>query len=159
MFPVYLFNETDLSIYIYSESTWKNIIHKMSYTNDYSFCYSSGDDSFSYISDLSTSYYRPLHQLYPFYFQISTPQHQQQYQQQGGQVNHLLTSSPVFQIRPKKKENRRFTEEQIRILEEHFYRVDKYVSKVTIDELSNRTQLKPSQIRVWFNNKRIREHH
>ncbi len=136
----------------------------MSYPNDYSYCYSSGDDSFSYISDLSTSYYCPvhypppppstvcpIHQPYPFYFQIATPQQQVQ-------VSSSISSS-VFQVRPAKKDNRRFTEEQTRILEEHFYKVDKYVSKVTIDDLSNRTQLKPSQIRIWFNNKRSREHH
>ncbi len=150
-------------IYIYSERTHTNIIeNKMSYPIDYSYCYSSGDDSFSYISDLSTSYYCPvhhppptstvcpIHQPYPFYFQIATPQQQVQ-------VSSSISSS-VFQVRPAKKENRRFTEEQIRILEEHFYKVDKYVSKVTIDDLSNRTQLKPSQIRIWFNNKRSREH-
>ncbi|CAF4383637.1 unnamed protein product, partial [Rotaria magnacalcarata] len=37
--------------------------------------------------------------------------------------------------------------------------IDKYLSKLTIDELSTRTQLKPTQIRVWFNNKRTRERH
>ena len=140
----------------------------MSYnTNDYSYCYSSGDDSFSYVSDSTTSssYYCPLHyqqqqqvqpnicpihQSYPLYFQVYTPPAQPQIQYQV---------SPSFQTRiPTKKETRRFTEEQIRILEEHFYKVDKYVSKVTIDELSSRTQLKPAQIRVWFNNKRSREH-
>jgi len=139
----------------------------MSYSNDNSYYYSSGDDSFSYISDISTSYYCPLHyqppptssycpihQSYPFYFQI-TPSQQQQPIQVSSPIS---SSSSVFQVRPVKKENRRFSEEQIRILEEHFYKVNKYVSKITIDELSNRTQLKPSQIRVWFNNKRTREH-
>ena len=140
----------------------------MSYSNDYSYCYSSsGDDSFSYISDLSTSssfycpvHYPPpstlcpLHQPHPFYFQMTTPPQQQQ----QVQVSNSLSSSPIFQVRPVKKETRRFTEEQIRILEEHFYKIDKYLSKVTIDDLSTRTQLKPSQIRVWFNNKRTREH-
>jgi hypothetical protein len=144
----------------------------MSYSNDYSYCYSSGDDSFSYISDVSTSFYCPLHypppppppstfcpihHSYPFYFQVATPQQQQQEQMQVSIP--ISSSSSVFQVRPAKKESRRFTEEQIRILEEHFYKVDKYVSKVTIDDLSNRTQLKPSQIRVWFNNKRTRQHH
>jgi hypothetical protein len=132
----------------------------MSYSNDYSFCYSSGDDSFSYISDSSfycpvhyppPSNLCPIHQPYPFYFQVSTPQQQVQ-------VSSPTFSSSVFQVHPSKKETRRFTEEQIRILEEHFYKVDKYVSKLTIDDLSSRTQLKPSQIRVWFNNKRTREH-
>jgi hypothetical protein len=134
----------------------------MSYLNDFSYCYSSGDDSFSYISDLSASYYCPVHypppsstvcpirQSYPFYFQVATSQQQVQVSSP--------TSSSVFQVRPVKKENRRFTEEQIHILEEHFYKVDKYLSKERIDDLSTRTQLKPSQIRVWFNNKRTREH-
>lgn len=147
----------------------------MSYPNDYSYCYSSGEDSFSYISDTSASYYCPIHyqppppssasnlcpihQSYPFYFQLYTPPSQLVQQQPLVQVSPIISSSPLFQDRPKKKESRRFTEEQIRILEEHFYKVDKYVSKVTIDELSSRTQLKPSQIRVWFNNKRTREHH
>ncbi|CAF1689050.1 unnamed protein product, partial [Adineta ricciae] len=58
-------------------------------------------------------------------------------------------------VRPER--SRRFTTEQIQILEEHFYKVDKYVSKTTIDDLSTRTQLTPAQIRVWFNNKRTRE--
>jgi hypothetical protein len=136
----------------------------MSYSNDYSFYYSSGsgDDSFSYISD--SSFYCPvhypppppcpIHQPYPFYFQIATPpQQQQQYQ-----VSNSISSSPSFQVQPIKKSHRRFTEEQIRVLEEHFTKVNKYLSKETIDELSTRTQLKPSQIRVWFNNKRTREH-
>lgn len=137
----------------------------MSYSNDYSFCYSSGEDSFSYISD--SSYYCPvhyqpppppnvcpIHQPYPFYFQITTPPSQPQYQ-----VSNFIPSSPSFQVRPiQKKSNRRFTEDQIRILEEHFTKVNKYLSKETIDELSTQTQLKPSQIRVWFNNKRTREH-
>lgn len=147
----------------------------MSYSNDYSFCYSSADDSFSYISDTSlsssSSYYCPIHyqqvqtnicpihQSYPFYFQIYTPSPPPVVAvQQSYEVSSQLSCSPSFQKRPTKKENRRFTEEQIRILEEHFYKVDKYVSKVTIDELSTRTQLKASQIRVWFNNKRSREH-
>jgi hypothetical protein len=135
----------------------------MSYSNDYSFYYSSGEDSFSYISDSSfycpvhypppPSNLCPIHQPYPFYFQIATPQQQQQYQ-----VNNSISSSPSFQVHPIKKSNRRFTEEQIRVLEEHFTKVNKYLSKETIDELSTRTQLKPSQIRVWFNNKRTREH-
>ncbi len=132
----------------------------MSYSNDYSFCYSSSDDSFSYISDSSfycpvhyppPSNLCPIHQPYPFYFQVSTPQQQVQ-------VSSPTFSSSMFQVHPSKKETRRFTEEQIRILEEHFYKVDKYVSKETIDDLSTRTRLKPSQIRVWFNNKRTREH-
>ena len=136
----------------------------MSYSNDYSYCYSSSDDSFSYISDLSLSYYCPvhypspssnvcpIHQSYPFYFQINTPQQVQV-------SNSTSSSSSLFQVRPTKKSNRRFTEDQIRILEEHFNKVNKYLSKETIDDLSTRTQLKPSQIRVWFNNKRTRQHH
>jgi hypothetical protein len=135
----------------------------MSYLNDYSYCYSSSDDSFSYISDLSTSYCCPVHypppssnlcpihhQSYPVYFQINTPQQVQ--------VSSSTSSSSLFQARPTKKVNRRFTEDQIRILEEHFNKVNKYLSKETIDDLSTRTQLKPSQIRVWFNNKRTRQH-
>jgi hypothetical protein len=134
----------------------------MSYSNDYSYCYSSSDDSFSYISDLSTSYYCPvhypppssnvcpIHQSYPFYFQINTPQ--------KVQVSSSTSSTSLFQVRPTKISNRRFTEDQIHILEEHFNKVDKYLSKETIDDLSTRTQLKPSQIRVWFNNKRTRQH-
>lgn len=145
----------------------------MSYTNDYSYCYSSSDESFSYVSDTSASFYCPnqyqipppppsnvcpIHQCYPFCFQVYTPP--SYYQQPPVQVSTTMqSSSSVFQNRSRKKENRRFTEEQVRILEEHFYKVDKYVSKVTIDELSSRTQLKPSQIRIWFNNKRSREHH
>jgi hypothetical protein len=135
----------------------------MSYSNDYSFCYSSGEDSFSYISDSSfycpvhyppPSNVCPIHQPYPFYFQIAIPPQQQpQYQ-----VSNSISSSPSFQVRPTQKSNRRFTEEQIHVLEEHFTKVNKYLSKETIDDLSTRTQLKPSQIRVWFNNKRTREH-
>ena len=88
---------------------------------------------------------------YPFYYQVPILQ-----QEQMVSTSTLSSSSASsFQVRPEK--NRRFTSEQIRILEEHFYRVDKYVSKATIDELSTRTQLKPAQIRVWFNNKRTRE--
>jgi len=136
----------------------------MSYSNDYSYFYSSNDDSFSYISDLSTSYYCPvhysplpppsnvcpIHQSYPFYFQINTPQ--------KVQVSNSTSSSSLFQAHPRKKPNRRFTEDQIRILEQHFDKVDKYLSKETIADLSTRTQLKSSQIRVWFNNKRTRQH-
>ena len=135
----------------------------MSYSNDYSFCYSSGDDSFSYVSDSSfycpvhhppPSNLCPIHQPYPFYYQVATPSQQPPYQ-----VNHFIPSSPSFQVPPiQQKSSRRFTEDQIRILEEHFTKVNKYLSKETIDELSTRTQLKPSQIRVWFNNKRTREH-
>ncbi|CAF1205563.1 unnamed protein product [Adineta steineri] len=118
----------------------------MSYPLDSSYGYSSGDDSFSYISD---SYYCPVHnpvpqppsvgyctfQLpYPYYYPVTIPQQQ---------------------VRPEK--TRRFSPEQFQILEEYFYKVDKYVSKTTIDDLSTRTQLTPAQIRVWFNNKRTRE--
>ncbi|CAF4184627.1 unnamed protein product [Adineta steineri] len=118
----------------------------MSYPLDSSYGYSSGDDSFSYISD---PYYCPVHnpvpqppsvdycifqQPYPYYYPITIPQQQ---------------------VRLEK--TRRFSPEQIQILEEHFYKVDKYVSKTTIDDLSTRTQLTPAQIRVWFNNKRTRE--
>lgn len=133
----------------------------MSYSNDYS----SGEDSFSSISEVSPSLYCPVHNpvvppsstycpihhySYPFYVEIS---HSSIRQEQ-------IQSSPSFQVRsPSKKVPRRFTEEQIRILEEHFYKVNKYLSKESIDELSTRTQLKSSQIRVWFNNKRTREHH
>ncbi|CAM2728899.1 unnamed protein product [Rotaria socialis] len=45
-----------------------------------------------------------------------------------------------------REKTRRFSSEQIRILEEHFYKIDKYLSKLTIDELSTRTQLKAAQI-------------
>ncbi len=142
----------------------------MSYSLDSSYCYCSGEDSFSYISDpcycsihsctLHQSYqsycsvqYPPsgsctLHQPYPYYYQGGIPQQQVS--------SPIYSSSSVFQVRPEK--SRRFSSEQIRILEEHFYKIDKYVSKTTIDDLSTRTQLKPAQIRVWFNNKRSREH-
>ena len=122
----------------------------MSYSTGLSYSYSSSDESFSYISDSTSSLYCPIHHSYPYYFPVVIPQQEQ--------VSHSNSSSTsVFQIHPKK--NRRFSSEQIRILEEHFFKVDKYLSKVTIDELSTRTQLKPSQIRVWFNNKRTKEHH
>ncbi|CAF1489341.1 unnamed protein product, partial [Adineta ricciae] len=89
----------------------------MSYPLDLSYGYSSGDDSFSYISD---PHYCPLHnpppstyctyhQPYPYYYHpVAVPQ---------------------VQVRPER--SRRFTTEQIQILEEHFYKVDKYVSKTT----------------------------
>ena len=132
----------------------------MSYPLDLSYCYSSGDDSFSYISDPCycpihypsppppPSGLCPLHQPYPYYYhptaipqpQVSSP---------------IYSSASVFQVRPEK--TRRFSSEQIHILEEHFNKIDKYVSKTTIDDLSTRTQLTPAQIRVWFNNKRTRE--
>ncbi|CAF0903811.1 unnamed protein product [Adineta steineri] len=130
----------------------------MSFPLDSSYGYSSGDDSFSYISD---PYYCPVHnpvpqppsvgyctfqQPYPYYYPVTIPQQQ---------VSSPIYSSSVFQVRPEK--TRRFSPEQIQILEEHFYKVDKYVSKTTIDDLSTRTQLTPAQIRVWFNNKRTRE--
>lgn len=139
----------------------------MSYPNDYSYTYSSGDESFSYISDFSIppSFYCPvhypppppstvcpIHQPYPFYY----PVRHEDIQFDVSQFK--SSSSPKFQVRSEKKVNRRFTEEQTRILEEHFYKINKYLSKETIDELSTRTQLKPAQIRVWFNNKRTREH-
>ena len=130
----------------------------MSYSLDLSYCYSSGDDSFSYISDPTycpihyppPATFCPLHQPYSYYYQVPAPQ---------PQVSNTTTtsSSSVFQTRPEKA--RRFSPEQIQILEEYFHKVDKYVSKTTIDELSTRTQLKPAQIRVWFNNKRTRERH
>jgi hypothetical protein len=132
----------------------------MSYSTDLSYSYYSSDDSFSYISDPSPSFYCPVHNpppsslcavhhSYPVYFQVANPQQVQ--------VSPSASSySSVFQVHP--KTNRRFSSEQIRILEEYFHKVDKYLSKVTIDELSTRTQLKPAQIRVWFNNKRTREH-
>jgi hypothetical protein len=127
----------------------------MSYPLDLSYCYSSGDDSFSYISDPGycpvhypppSTGLCPLHQPYPYYYQVAIPQQQ---------VSHSISSSSVFQVRPEK--TRRFSPEQIQILEEYFYKVDKYVSKTTVDELSTQTQLKPAQIRIWFNNKRTRE--
>ena len=114
----------------------------MSYPLDRSYCYSSGDDSFSYISDPC---YCPVHQPYSYYYQIPIPQQQVS----------TPVSSPILQVRPEK--TRRFSPEQIRVLEEHFNKVDKYVSKTTIDDLSTRTQLTPAQIRVWFTNKRTRE--
>lgn len=130
----------------------------MSYQFDLSYCYSSGDDSFSYISDpgYCPVHYPPpptglcpIHQSYPYYYQVAIPQQQ---------VSNLTSSSSsVFQARPEK--TRRFSPEQIQILEEYYYKIDKYVSKTTVDELSTRTQLKPAQIRVWFTNKRTRERH
>jgi len=136
----------------------------MSYPLDLSYCYSSGDDSFSYISDSGYCpvYYQPPpppppvglcpihHQPYPYYYPVTIPQPQQQVS------NIISSSSSLLQVRPEKS-TRRFSPEQIQILEEYFYKVDKYVTKTTIDELSTRTQLKPAQIRVWFNNKRTRE--
>ncbi|CAF1585888.1 unnamed protein product [Adineta steineri] len=112
----------------------------MSFPLDSSYGYSSGDDSFSYISD---PYYCPVHnpvpqppsvgyctfqQPYPYYYPVTIPQQQ---------VSSPIYSSSVFQVRPEK--------------------THKYVSKTTIDDLSTRTQLTPAQIRVWFNNKRTRE--
>ncbi|UJR10900.1 hypothetical protein I4U23_015088 [Adineta vaga] len=131
----------------------------MSYPLDLSYGYSSSDDSFSYISDPyycplhnppppPTTSYCTLHQSYPYYYPMAVPQ-------VPVSTPIYQTSSSVLQVRPDK--NRRFTMEQIQILEEHFYKVDKYVTKTTIDELSTRTQLTPAQIRVWFNNKRTRE--
>ena len=79
-------------------------------------------------------------------------------QQQVSSSSSFVSSSfcrSRSQVRPEKI--RRYSSEQIRILEEHFYKVDKYVSKTTIDDLSTRTQLTPAQIRVWFNNKRTRD--
>ncbi|CAF4268006.1 unnamed protein product, partial [Rotaria sordida] len=43
---------------------------------------------------------------------------------------------------------RHFSSEQIRIFEEHFCKINKYVSKQAIDDFSTRTQLKPAQIRI-----------
>ncbi|CAF4917419.1 unnamed protein product [Rotaria sp. Silwood1] len=107
-----------------------------------SYCYASGESSFSYILDScyclnhnssspinAYNYYQP----YFYYNEVVMPQRQQ-------------PKKPVV-----------FLWKQIRILEEHFYKVDKYVSKQTIDDLSIRTQLTPAQIRIWFNNKRTRE--
>ncbi|CAF3838900.1 unnamed protein product [Rotaria sordida] len=140
----------------------------MSYGHDWSYCYSSGDDSFSfsYISDpcyCPVHNYPPpppppppqigicpIHQPYPYYNYRGVPQQQVS--------NEISSSTSMFQV-GREKNNRRFSPEQIRILEEHFNKVDKYVSKTTIDDLSTRTQLKPAQIRVWFNNKRTRERH
>ena len=125
----------------------------MSYRNDYSFSYPSGDDSLSYASDSSfycpihhapPSNLCPIHQPYPFFFQTATPPQQPRYQ-----VSNFIPLSPSFEIRPiQQKPSRRFTQEQIHILEEHFTKVNKYLSKETIDELSTRARLKPSQIRV-----------
>ncbi|CAF3324854.1 unnamed protein product [Rotaria sp. Silwood2] len=129
----------------------------MSYAYESSYCYSSGDDSFSYFSDPC---YCPIHNTSP---QPAMCTHYQPYayynyipvaQQQVS--NQICSSSSTFQVRPGKP-TRRFSSEQIRILEEHFYKVDKYVSKATTDDLSTRTQLTPAQIRVWFTNKRTRE--
>ncbi|CAF1289242.1 unnamed protein product [Rotaria magnacalcarata] len=116
----------------------------MSYYQDFSYCYSSSDESFSYVSDPC---YCPVHYAPP----VSTCAIHQPYAYYTNNGN--INVQPV--VRPEK--TRRFSSEQIRILEEHFYKVDKYLSKVTIDELSTRTQLKPAQIRVWFSNKRTRE--
>ncbi|CAF3760201.1 unnamed protein product [Rotaria sp. Silwood1] len=134
----------------------------MSYGHDFSFSYSSGEDSFSYISDpcycsihnappqlTMCTHYQP----YSYYNYIPVAQQQQQQQQVSNQI---YSSSSTFQVRPEKI-NRRFSPEQIHILEEHYYKIDKYVSKPTIDDLSTRTQLTSAQIRVWFTNKRTRE--
>ena len=133
------------------------------YSNDYSFCYSSGDGSFSNVPDSSfycpvhhpqPSNLCPIHQPYPFSFQTGTPPQQPQYQ-----VSDNISSFPSFEVRPiQPKSSRRFTQEQSRILEEHFTKVNQHLSKETIDELSTRTQSKPSRIRVWFSKKRTREH-
>ncbi|CAF1340482.1 unnamed protein product [Rotaria magnacalcarata] len=129
----------------------------MSYYQDFSYCYSSSDESFSYVSDPC---YCPVHYAPP----VSTCAIHQPYAYytNNGNINvqpvvsnYSNVNFSSLQVRPEK--TRRFSSEQIRILEEHFYKVDKYLSKVTIDELSTRTQLKPAQIRVWFSNKRTRE--
>jgi len=133
-----------------------SILQIMSYPLDLSYCYSSGDESFSYISDpgyCPVHYPAPpagvctFHQPYPYYYPMAMAQPQVS--------SPIYSSSSVFQVRPEK--TRRFSPEQIHILEEHFSKIDKYVSKTTIDDLSTRTQLTPAQIRVWFNNKRTRE--
>ncbi|CAF3604987.1 unnamed protein product [Rotaria socialis] len=74
------------------------------------------------------------------------------------EVSNCITTN-LSSLQVGREKTRRFSSEQIRILEEHFYKIDKYLSKLTIDELSTRTQLKPTQIRVWPNNKRTRERH
>ena len=48
-----------------------------------------------------------------------------------------------------------FTEEQLKILEESF-RISKYASKRTCNELSIRALLEVQQIRVWFQNRRAK---
>jgi hypothetical protein len=133
-----------------------SILQSMSYPLDLSYGYSSSDDSFSYISD---PWYCPVHnpvppsglstlpQPYPYYYQVPIIQPQVS-------SPRYLPSSSVFQVSQKK--TRRFTSEQIQILEDHFDKINKYVDKTTIDDLSTRTQLTPAQIRVWFNNKRTR---
>ena len=152
-------------MYIYRDKTVisHSMSKTMSYLSDVSYSYFSGDDSSLYVSDQPTCYYCPVHNPYPpnsgicsichqscpLYFQVANPQHHQVSPPNS-------SSSSLFQV-PSRK-NQRFSPEQVRILEEHFYKVDKYVSKLTIDDLSMRTQLKPAQIRVWFNNKRTREH-
>ena len=61
-------------------------------------------------------------------------------------------------VKATSKKPRRFSSDQIRVLEEHFAKVEQYLSKVSVDDLSTRTQLTPAQIRIWFNNKRTRQH-
>ncbi|CAF4968682.1 unnamed protein product, partial [Rotaria socialis] len=117
----------------------------------FSYCYSSSDESFSYVSDPC---YCPVHYAPP----VNTCAIHQPYAYYTNNGN--INVQPVRRLVDfllNKFGTRRFSSEQIRILEEHFYKVDKYLSKVTIDELSTRTQLKPAQIRVWFSNKRTRE--
>lgn len=135
-----------------------SIYSKMAYSYDYSYYYPTCDDSFSNVSD---GYYCPVHhtpqvsmcnyqQPYYYYSPMTvTPQHV------SHQTN-LSSPSSLIKVRHPEK-TRRFSPEQIRILEEHYYKVDKYVNKITIDDLSTRTQLTPAQIRVWFTNKRTRE--
>ena len=80
----------------------------MSYSTDLSYSYCSSDDSFSYISDPTSSFYCPVHNPplpppsglcpihHPYYFPVVISQQEQ--------VSHSFSS--VFQVHP--KNNRRF---------------------------------------------------
>ena len=69
---------------------------------------------------------------------VIIPEPQQQVSNPSSFVSYILIVLDLAYIQ---KKTRRFSSEQIRILEEHFYKVDKYVFKTTIDDLSTRTQL------------------
>ncbi|CAF1263560.1 unnamed protein product [Rotaria magnacalcarata] len=133
----------------------------MSYYQDLSYCYSSNDESFSYVSHPC---YCPVHNSPPVSMCTLHQPSPYNNNNNNGNINtqpevsnSINTNSSSLQVCREK--TRRFSSEQIRILEEHFCKIDKYLSKLTIDAVSTRTQLKPTQIRVWFNNKRTRERH
>ncbi|CAF4019476.1 unnamed protein product [Rotaria sp. Silwood1] len=94
-----------------------------------SYCCASGESSFSYILD----------SCYYLNHNSSSPINAYNYYQPYFYYNEV--------VMPQRQQP----------VKEHFYKVDKYVSKQTIDDLSIRTQLTPAQIRIWFNNKRTRE--